>query len=329
MTGGRDRPRKRGELVRTIWKAALALVALVVAAGPAAAPDRLKMAIGQRGFWDTSVPELGQRAGIFKKHGLELEILWTQGAGESQQAALSESVDLGLAGTLSAFGAYSKGAPIRIVSAEATGAADYWYVRADSPIHSMKEAAGTTVAYSTNGASTHIFVLALIKAAGITAEPVATGGPTPTFTQVMSGQIDVGWSSPPFGLEQLAQNKIRIVARGSDILAGREQTIRAYVTTAPILQAKRAALARFLAAYRETVDWMYAGEEALEAYAAFVGIPLDRARRVRDEFFPKRLLLPEPISGVPSLLEDAVTFKYLAKPLDKEQLAELIQVPKP
>ena len=310
-------------------KAALALVALAAAIGQAPAQDRLKMAIGQRGNWDTAVAELGQRVGIFKKHGLELEILWTQGAGESQQAALSGSVDLGLAGTLSAFGAYSKGAPIRIVAAEATGAADFWYVRADSPIRSMKDAAGKTVAYSTNGASTHIFVLALIKAAGITAQPVATGGPTPTLTQVMSGQIDVGWSAPPFGLAQLAENKIRIVGRGSDVLAGREQTIRAYVTTASILQAKRAALVRFIQAYRETVDWMYAGEEPLKVYAAFAGIPLDLARRVRDEFFPKSLVVPEPISGVPSMMEDAVAFRYLATPLTKEQLAELIQVPKP
>lgn len=315
--------------MRMMVRAVLALAVLAAALAPAVAQDRLKMAIGQRGNWDTAVVELGQRVGIFKKHGLAIEILWTQGAGESQQAALSESVDLGLAGTLAAFGVYSKGAPIRIVCAEATGAADFWYVRADSPIRSMKDAAGKTIAYSTNGASTHIFTLALTKAAGVTAQPVATGGPTPTLTQVMSGQIDIGWSAPPFGLEQIAQNKIRIVGRGSDVLAGREQTIRAYVATASILQAKRAALTRFLAAYRETVDWMYAGEEPLRVYAEFAGIPLELARRVRDEFFPKSLLVPEPISGVASMMDDAVTFKYLTAPLTTEQLAELIQVPRP
>ena len=36
-------------------------------------------AIGQRGNWDTSVSEIGQRAGIFKKHGLELDIVYTKG----------------------------------------------------------------------------------------------------------------------------------------------------------------------------------------------------------------------------------------------------------
>ena len=53
---------------------------LLGAAAGASAQDTLKLAVGQRGNWDTSVSEVGQRAGIFKKHGLVLEILYTQGA---------------------------------------------------------------------------------------------------------------------------------------------------------------------------------------------------------------------------------------------------------
>ena len=72
-------------------------------------------------------------AGIFKKHGLELEIIYTNGAGETQQAVISGSVDLGIAaGVMGVLGAYSKGAPVRVIGAETTGANDlYWYVKAD------------------------------------------------------------------------------------------------------------------------------------------------------------------------------------------------------
>ena len=72
-------------------------VMLLGAAAGASADDKIKLAIGQRGNWDTSVSEVGQRAGIFKKHGLELEIVYTNGAGETQQAVISGSVDLGIA----------------------------------------------------------------------------------------------------------------------------------------------------------------------------------------------------------------------------------------
>jgi NitT/TauT family transport system substrate-binding protein len=49
-------------------------------AWPALADDTLRIAVGQRGVWDTSVVELGQRGGIFKKHGIALDILYTRSA---------------------------------------------------------------------------------------------------------------------------------------------------------------------------------------------------------------------------------------------------------
>src|SRR3974377_287163 len=99
----------------------VALTALLYAIGPALAADTFRIAIGQRGLWDTSVVELGQRGGIFKKHGITLDILYTQGGGETQQAVISGSVDLGVsAGSLGVFGAFAKGAPLRIIGAEMT-----------------------------------------------------------------------------------------------------------------------------------------------------------------------------------------------------------------
>jgi NitT/TauT family transport system substrate-binding protein len=72
------------------------------------------------------------RAGIFKTHGIDLEILWSSGGGETMQAVISGSVDIGMtAGTLGVLGAFAKGAPIRIISAQATGD-DAYYARADS-----------------------------------------------------------------------------------------------------------------------------------------------------------------------------------------------------
>ncbi|MGC1825486.1 MAG: ABC transporter substrate-binding protein, partial [Pseudolabrys sp.] len=131
----------------------------------ATAQDKVKLAIGQRGNWDTSISEVGQLAGIFKKHGLELEIVYTNGAGETQQAVISGSVDLGIAaGVMGVLSAYSKGAPVRIIGAETTGANDlYWYVKADSPIKSLKDTDDKILAYSTNGSSTHGIVTAFMK----------------------------------------------------------------------------------------------------------------------------------------------------------------------
>ena len=317
----------------TLQHSVLRVLAVVVATaflGAAHAQDTLKIAAGQRGNWDTSISEVGQRGGIFKKHGLVLEILWTQGSGETQQAVLSGSVDIGIAvGIMGALSSFSKGAPVRIIGAETTGASDlFWYVPSASPIKSLKDTENKTIAFSTKGSSTDGIVTAFMKQYDLKAKPTATGGPASTLTQVMSNQIDVGWSAPPFGLQQLDEGKIRIIASGNDAAVFKGQTVRTLVTTQPVIQSKKAVLERYMKAYRETVDWMYSDDPAaLKTYADFVGISLTMAKRTRDEFFPKAAVDPDKVVGLDVIVPDAVTLKFTASQLTKDQLAELIQVP--
>ena len=314
--------------MKSLMLRVIGMLALAVAA-PAFAQDTLKLAIGQRGNWDTSVAEVGTRLGIFKKHNLVLEILYTQGGGETQQAVISGSVDIGVAaGVMGVMSAFSKGAPVRVIGAETTGAQDlFWYVPANSPVKSLKDTDGKTIAYSTNGSSTNGIVTAFVKQFDLKAKPVATGGPSSTLTQVMSGQVDVGWSAPPFGLDQLDDNKIRIIASGNDATVFKGQTVRLLIANAQFLQSKKAVVDRFMKAYRETVDAMYADPNALKLYADFVGITEAKAKRTRDDFFPKASIDPDKVVGLDSIVQDAVTFKFTAAPLTKEQLAELMQIP--
>jgi NitT/TauT family transport system substrate-binding protein len=114
---------------------ALIVTAVLSAVTPVSAADSVKITVGQRGNWDTAVAHLGDKAGIFKKHGIDLEIVYTSGSGETLQPVIGGAADMGFAvGTQGAMAAYAKGAPVRIIGAEATGAADYWYAKATSPI---------------------------------------------------------------------------------------------------------------------------------------------------------------------------------------------------
>ena len=177
---------------------------LALAAGTASAEDQLKVAIGQINNWENQAPTLGQDAGIFKKHGLVLENVGTAGAGETMQPVISGSADIGAGvGVAGVMRAFSKGAPVRILAPAFTGTGDlYWYVKADSPIQSLKDAtADNTIAYSTNGSSSNNIVVAFVSELGAKGKPTATGGPAATLTAVMSGQVDIGWAAPPFGLQ--------------------------------------------------------------------------------------------------------------------------------
>jgi NitT/TauT family transport system substrate-binding protein len=311
---------------------ALALVALLCAAERAAAADDVvKLTIGQRGNWDTSITQLGSKAGIFKKHGLELEMIYTSGSGETLQPVNAGSVDIGLAvGTLGAMAAFSKGAPVRIIGAEATGAADYWYVKSSSPIKTLDDTNGHTIAFSTKGSSTDSVVRAFINEHKLTATAVPTGNPSATLTAVMSDQVDVGWAAPPFGLKEIDEGKTRLLAKATDAAIVRGQTIRTIVANADALAKRKDVFRRFMQAYRESIDYMYSDNpQVIKDYAEFAGISEAFARRVRDEFFPKSMILPDEIKGLDALMQDAVELKFIPAPLTKEQLAELIQIQKP
>jgi len=305
---------------------ALVLSAFAV---PAFAQETLKLAVGQRGNWDTSVAEVGQRGGIFKKHGLALEIVYTQGSGETLQAVLSEGVDIGVAvGIMGALSAYSKGAPVRVIGAETTGASDlYWYVKADSPIKTLKDTEGKKIAFSTRGSSTDGVVTAFMKQYDLKAIPTATGSPSSTLTQVMSGQIDIGWSAPPFGLDQLDKGEIRRIATGNDAAVFKGQTVRTLVTNLKTFQTRKATIDKFMKAYRETIDWLYSGDDALKVYSDWINIPVAKLKRTRDEYFTKDAVNPDKIVGVDVIAKDAVTLKFTATELTKQQLDELIQIP--
>ena len=154
------------------------VVPLALSAGSASAEDTLKVVIGQINNWENQAPTLGQDAGIFKKHGLVLENTGTQGAGETIQAVIAGSADIGAGvGAAGVMRAFSKGAPVRILAPAFTGTGDlFWYVKADSKIQSLKDTTPEmTIAYSTNGSSSNNIVVAFVSELGAKARPTATG----------------------------------------------------------------------------------------------------------------------------------------------------------
>jgi len=306
-----------------------AVISLALGASHAFAQETLKIAIGQINNWENQAPTLGEDAGIFKKHNLKIEAFGTQGAGETIQAVISGSADLGAGvGVAGVMRAFSKGAPVRVLLPAFTGTGDlYWYVRADSPIKSIKDATGqNTIAYSTSGSSSNNIVVAFAQELGVKAKPTATGGPPGTLTQVMTGQIDIGWAAPPFGIREIKDGTIRIVARGSDIPSLHGQTVRVIIVNADALKEKRDAIMRFVKGYREAVDWMYADPKALEMYSEKVRQPVDILRESLKEFHPKSAMQTEKMADLDAANTDAVKLKFLDAALTREQLAQFLQI---
>ena len=315
-------------MISTKFMTVLSVIAMIAASNAARAEDTLKVAIPQRGAWDAGVADLGQRGGIFKKHGLNLENLYVQAGPESIQALIGGSIDIATAsGVSAAVGTFAKGAPIRIIGSEMIGGPDlYWYVPSNSPIRRVEDFNGKTVAYSLTGSSSHAALLALIAQYKLTAKPTSTGNIASTITQTMTGQVDVGFGAAPFGLDLVEDGKIRIIATGNDVASLRTRTVRVNLTSVSNLQNRRDAIGRFHRAYKETVDWMYSDPAALKQYAEYSNLPEKIVLRVRN-LIPKESLATDRVQGIDQIMADAVAGKFIPAPLNAEEVKELVQIP--
>jgi NitT/TauT family transport system substrate-binding protein len=143
----------------------------------------------------------------------------------------------------------------------------------------------------------------------------------------MSGQIDIGWAAPPIAMQEIKDGKVRIIARGSDAPSLRDQTVRATVINADLLAKRPEVAARFMAAYRETIEWMYSDPKAVELYAKKLDRPVALIRDTIKEFYPKEALQSDKMADLPGIQRDAVKLKFLREPLTEAQLKELVRTP--
>ena len=224
-------------------------------------------------------------------------------------------------------GAYVKGAPVRVISAQMTGAGElYWYTRADSGIKSLKDTEGKTVAFSSPGSSSNLILLGLLRQAGVNAKTFAAGGAPATLTQVMTGQIDVGWAAAPFGLQNVLDGKTVIIARTGDVPQLANQTIRVNVANTEALKTKRATIEKFMRIYARAIDWAYQNPRAVELFAQNMKLTLPIAKKAVDEFYPKQGLQIGEIKGLDLTLKDALDYKYIPSPKTPQDIAGLFDI---
>lgn len=308
-----------------------ALAMLIAGVSASLAAEKLKVAIPQKGFWDSSWVEFGEAAGFFKEAGIEIEAFYTEGGAQTIATVASGSVDIAMSnGIAGAIGAYVKGGdatPYRIISAEMTGANElFWWVKADSPIKSLKDADGKTIAFSSPGSSSNLILLTLLKNTGSKAKPTPTGGVPGTFTQTMTGQIDIGWSVVPFALKDVQDGKIRIVARASEAKELQNQTIRVNLANVNSLKTKRETIVKFMQVIQKSIDWAYTNPKAIEIFARNMKVTPEIAKKAVDEFYPKSAMQIGEIRDLDRSLNDALQYKFISSPKTAQDVAGLFDI---
>jgi NitT/TauT family transport system substrate-binding protein len=207
---------------RSLLKGAAVIASVVPAARPTRAQGQgkqIKLAYCSQLL--CGVPyEVARSGGIFKNHGLDVQIVYTRGGNAAMQALVGNAVDYAATALDVAIQAYANvGADIRRFAV--TGRLPLFAVvtapKTAGQIQKIKDLEGRTVGVSALGNADHALTLYLLKQAGADAQKVsfATMGVN-LLEALRQGQIDVGLVQEP-ALTLLRRSGARVLVNGMDL----------------------------------------------------------------------------------------------------------------
>jgi len=163
--------------------------------------------------------EVARAGGYFKKHGLDVELVYTRGGSAAMQALVGGAVDYAATSLDVAITAYANvGADIRRFAV--TGRLPLFAMvtapKTASQIRTLKDLEGKTVAVSALGNADHALALFLLKNAGADVAKVqfATLGVN-LLEALRQGQIDAGLVQEP-ALTVLSRSGARVLVNAMD-----------------------------------------------------------------------------------------------------------------
>jgi sulfonate transport system substrate-binding protein len=251
--------------------------------------------------------EVARSAGIFKTHGLDVQLVYTRGGNAAMQALVGSAVDYAATALDVAIQAYANvGADIRRFAV--TGRLPLFAVvtapKTAGQIQTIKHLEGRTVGVSALGNADHALTLYLLKQAGADAQKVsfATMGVN-LLEALRQGQIDVGLVQEP-ALTLLRRSGARVLVNGMDLedaknyLGGSFEFMGVAVRAKEIEQRRpeMVALAKALADALKTLRGM-SGEQLVAALPKEMTTGLDLKEfgeilaRYRDSLYPETVTI--------------------------------------
>lgn len=296
-------PLQRRDFIRLTTAAALG--SAVAASGPAAAAELRTVRV-------LSVPSDGtksilyaERANLFRRRGLDVDIVGMSSGAAIYAAVLGGSADLGGGNLFSVFSAYARGVPLRLVAPISLYMSDHadtlLLVRKDSAIASARDLDGKTIGAASVKDVDDTATRAWVDLNGGDGRSLHTVElrSAEQIIALDSGRIDAVAIKPPYLTVALGSGKYRVLGKPLDAIAPRF-LLSCYVATADYVAKDPAVISAFREALSEAARYTNAHQAAtIDLVAAFSG--------------QNAALLG---SGVRSITAATVTLADLQLPLD-------------
>jgi len=307
---------------------AILVVALWWISAQPAAAQSTTLHIGFNGFYGAAPLYVAQDAGIFRKQGFTLEMVFIAGGSLSTQALIGKSLDLLQTGGPPFLNAYLRGARLKIIGG-VTNILPYVLITGGG-ITSSEQLRGKKIGISRFGSNTDFVVRLALGRLGLNPADVTVlqvGGSQSRLVALKAGTIDATVLSPE---EALAAQKLGLYPLLDFVAKGVEFPHVNIVAREDYLQAQGPLIKRFMAAYVEGIHFFKTHKE--EAIRKMMVLSKLNNREIAEKAFDVySRSLPDDgrptIKGLEAVLADFAREDPKAKGLTVAQIVDLSFLP--
>ena len=263
-------------------------VALIFAGGTASAQTTLRLGKAQANQFAFVPADVGVDTGIFKKHGVDLEISSFTGDAKEMQALTAGSIDIALGGG-PALATIVKGVPMKAVAAEANAPNTILLVvLKDGPVKSVDDLKGRLVSVSTAGSLTYWLTQQLSRAQGwgddgIKITPL--GSSEAQIAALKTHQIDGVTTDGVTVYKFMETGDGRILVRYGDRI--KDFHVHVIYASDALIASNPAALKAFLAGWFETIAHMRDHRQTIiDTTIKLIGMSPGVASAIYDDTMP-------------------------------------------
>jgi ABC-type nitrate/sulfonate/bicarbonate transport system substrate-binding protein len=232
--------------------------------------------------------DIGVRTGIFKKHGLDIEIANFGGDAKLQQAMAADSIDISL-GSGPGLAFIVKGSPVKGIAAMAGPPLLFaLVVRNDDTVKTVDDLKGRKIGVSTVGSVTSWIISEVSRQRGwgfdgITQVPI--GENAARVAAVRSKALDGCIVDIASALNYAQRGDGRILLRFGDLV--KDFILHVIFATDTAIAKRPEALRGFMAGWLETIAYMRQNKaKSVEIAAEVMGTDAETAARIYDELMP-------------------------------------------
>lgn len=208
-----------------------------------------------------SMPWIAEEAGLFKKYGLDFQLVYISSASMVTAAMLSGSGDVAISGGEAIVRASTQGVKELVFIAAAKNSLTH-SILARPEIKRPEDLKGKTLGLTRIGSNSHYFVVQALRRYGLEAADVnfiQTGGQVENLTALLTGKVDAATMTGPSGGARAIAEGFRYAVYGPDLQIPFAAAM--LVTRRALLRTHTPVLEKFMHAMTEAVKIMFKDKE--------------------------------------------------------------------